>query len=155
MIAALLSLLGGGTFRLLMGELVSWLKQRQDQAQEVALMRLQGELATAEHARSLDAIRLQAQLGVKTIEVQRDRDVAVAEADAFRSAVAEAMKPTGIAWVDAWNAAVRPAFASVALLLWALALWRQGWALTEWDQALMGVVIGFFFADRSLRKAGR
>jgi hypothetical protein len=155
MLTALLSLLGGGTFRLLLGELVAWLKQRQDQSAELALMRLQGELAAAEHARNLDAIRLQAELGVNTIAVKAESDIVAAEAQAFRDAVAASMRPTGIRWVDAWNASIRPAFASIALALWGLALWRQGFVLTEWDQSLMGVVIGFFFADRSLRRQGR
>jgi hypothetical protein len=155
MITALLSLLGGGTFRLLLGELVAWFKQRQDQSAELAMMRLQGDLAAAEHARNLDSIRLQAELGVKTIAVRAESDIAASEAQAFRDAVAASMRPSGIRWVDAWNASIRPAFASIALLLWGLALWRQGFMLSEWDQAVMGVVIGFFFADRSLRKQGR
>lgn len=155
MIAALLSFLGGSAFRLLMGEIVGFLKSRQDQRHEVEMMRVQAELAAGEHARNLEAIRVQAELGVKTIAVEADRDVAVAEAQAFRDAVTAATKPTGIRWVDAWNASVRPAFATVALGLWTLALWRQGWALTEWDTGLMAVIVGFFFADRSLRKQGR
>lgn len=155
MLTALLSFLGGSAFRVLMGELVQWLKQGQEQRHEVELMRVQAELAAAEHARNLAGIRLQAELGVKTIQVEAERDVAIAEAQAFRDAMAAAQKPSGIRWVDAWNASIRPAFASVALGLWTLALWRQGWVLTEWDTSMMAVIVGFFFADRSLRKQGR
>jgi hypothetical protein len=155
MFTALLSFLGGSVFRLMMGEIVQWLKQGQEQRHEVELMRVQAELAAGEHARQLEAIRVQSELGVKTIAVQAEGDVAVAEAMAFRDATAAAQKPTGIMWVDAWNAAVRPAFATVALGLWALALWRQDWVLNEWDTSMMAVIVGFFFADRSLRKQGR
>ena len=155
MFAALLSFLGGSAFRLLMGEVVGFLKSRQDQKHEVELMRVQADLAASEHARNLESLKVQAELGVRTVQVQGERDVSVAEAQAFREAVAHAQKPTGIGWVDAWNASVRPAFASVALLLWLLALWSRGFVLSEWDTGLVGVIVGFYFADRSLRKVGR
>lgn len=155
MISALLSFLGGSAFRLLMGEIVGFLKSRQDQKHEVEMMRVQAELAAGEHARNLEAIRVQAELGVKTIAVQGDADLALEEARAFTALQAAAAKPTGIRWVDAWNASIRPAFATLALALWGLSLHRNGWVLTEWDTSLMAVIVGFYFADRSLRKVGR
>lgn len=155
MISALLSFLGGSAFRLLMGEIVGFLKSRQDQRHEVEMMRVQAELAAAEHARNLEAIRVQAELGVQTIKVQGDADVAIEEARAFTALQREASKPTGIAWVDAWNASVRPSFATLSLALWGLSLWRRGFILSEWDTSLMAVIVGFYFADRSLRKVGR
>lgn len=155
MLSALLSFLGGSAFRLLMGELVGFLKSRQDQRHEVEMMRVQADLAAAEHARNLEAIRVQADLGVKTIEVQGAADIGREEARAFAALQAAANRPTGIAWVDAWNASVRPAFATVALSLWLMALVSRGFRLDEWDMGLMGVIVGFYFADRSLRKVGR
>lgn len=154
-LATLLPLLGGATFRAAMGEVVRWLQTRQEHAAEVEMLRLQAELEDKRAAREADAIRLQAQLGVQTIQIKGENDLALEEARAFSALQAAAAKPSGIRWVDAWNASVRPAFATIALVLWALALWRQGFSLTEWDRAVMGVVIGFFFADRSLRRMGR
>ena len=74
-IAALLggpvmSFFGGAAFRMIWGELSSWWTKKQDHAQEVELMRLQGELAAAQHARNLEAQRLQHELGIKVIEAQ-------------------------------------------------------------------------------------
>lgn len=155
MFAAILSFLGGSAFRLLMGEVVGFLKSRQEQKHTVEMMRVQAEMEAAQHARQLDSIRVQAELGVKTIQVEGERDIAVSEAEAFRSLVSAAQKPTGIGWVDAWNASIRPAFGTICLALWGLSLYRTGWVLSEWDTSLMAVIIGFYFADRSLRKVGR
>ena len=153
--SAILTFLGGGAFRAVWGEIASYLTKRQEHKLEMERTRLQGELDAAQHARNLEAIRVQAELGVKTIAVQADADVARSEADAFREAMARAAIPTGIKWVDAWNASVRPAFATLALALWALSLHRNSWALSEWDLSLIGAVAGFYFADRTLRHMKR
>ena len=153
--SALLSFLGGSAFRMIWGEVSAWLNARQEHSFDIERMRLQGDLDAGQHQRNLEAIRVQAELGVKVIEVQRDADVAREEASAFREAVANAMRPTGIGWVDAWNSSVRPAFATVVLLLWILALYRAGWKPEAWDLDMMSAIAGFFFADRSLGKRGK
>lgn len=155
MISALLSFLGGGAFRWLMGEVMSFAKARQEQRAEIERLRLEAELDDRRAARQAEAMRLQAELGVQTIRVQSEGDVAVEEARAFAAAQAQAARPSGVLWVDAWSAAVRPAFATVALALWVGSIVARGWSLSEWDLAAMGVIIGFFFADRSLRKSGK
>jgi hypothetical protein len=137
------------------GEVSAMLTARQEHWYELQRMQLQGLLEAAQHERNLAAIRLQAELGVKTIEVQRDADVVREEASAFREAVSGMLKPTGIRWVDAWNASVRPAFATVVLALWLLALHRVSWEPSPWDLELMAAIAGFFFADRTLGKRGK
>jgi len=98
---------------------------------------------------------LQNRLGIKTFEVQSDADVAKAEADAFVNAMKDAMKPTGIAWVDAWNSIIRPAAATLALGLWTMKLNTQNWVMQDWDITLAGTILGFFFASRELAKRGK
>jgi len=78
-----------------------------------------------------------------------------ADADAFTLGLKAASAPTGVKWVDAWNSAVRPAFATVVLVLWVGVLAREQFTPSVWDLELMGSVVGFFFADRTLRKAGK
>jgi S-formylglutathione hydrolase FrmB len=146
---AIFSFLGGGAFRALWGEVASYFTKRQDAKLEMERLQLQGQLDAAQHARNLEAIRVQAELGVKTISVQADADV---EADAFKEAMTRAAAPTGIRWVDAWNGVIRPSFATTALLLWFLALHRNAWVLVAWDLDMIGAVAGFYFADRSLGK---
>lgn len=155
MIGTLLSFLGGSAFRMLWGEVSSMLTARQQHAQELARLKLQGELDAAQHARNLEAIRVQAELGVKTIQVQAEGAVSTAEADAWRSAVDNIGKATGIWFVDAWNGCIRPAVATVCLVLWVLHVSRAGWVLDDQGWAILGAALGLYLADRALTKRGK
>lgn len=155
MVEALLSFLGGSVFRMVWGEVSSWYNKKLDHEHEMAQMRLQGELEQAAHERMQASLRLQSELGIKTIEAQRDADVARSEAGAFMAAMQDAMKPTGVQWVDAWNSSIRPAAATLALILWMLKLNTQNWTMVEWDMTIAGTVLGFFFASRELAKRGK
>lgn len=154
-LSALFSFLGGSAFRMIWGEVSAWLTTRQDHEQELERIRLQGELDAAQHARNLEAMRLQSDLGVKTIQVQGDADLSLKEMDAWGKAVAGAVDPSDTTTVGQWVKAIRPAAATIALGLWALALYRAGFNMTDWDHELVGAVLGFFFADRSLVKSGK
>lgn len=155
MLEALFSFLGGSVFRMIWGEVSSWHNKKIDHEHEMAQMRLQGDLEQAAHERTMASLRLQSELGIKTIEAQSDADVAKAEADAFVTAMKDAMKPTGIAWVDAWNSIIRPAAATMALVLWAFKIDAQHYVMQDWDLTLAGTVLGFFFASRELSKRGK
>lgn len=152
MFSAIFSFLGGSAFRLIWEQISQWLTARQDHAQELERIRLQAEIDAQQHARNLEAIKVQADLGVQTIRVQGDHSIAQSEMDAWAGAVANAAKPSGIWIVDAWNGTIRPAAASISLLLWVVALNANGWKMTDWDRELVGVILGFFFATRSLIK---
>ena len=155
MISAILTFLGGSAFRMVWGEVSSYLNKKQDMAHERDLMILQSELDDKTHIRQMENIRLQNELGVKVIEVQRDADVARAEAQAFVEAMKDSFKPTGIFWVDLWNGIIRPQFAQLALLLWFLKVMSQNFVMDEWDMGLAAGVLGYFIADRSLGKRGK
>lgn len=155
MISALLSFLGGSVFRMIWGEASAYLNKRQDHQHETELLRLQGELDQAKHARDLEQMRLANELGVKMVEVQKDAAIAKAEMDAFSRAIEAAARPTGIAWVDAWNGSIRPSYATVALILWLVKVSAQGFKMDAFDAELLAVVAGFYFADRSLGKRGK
>lgn len=155
MFTALLSFLGGSVFRMLWGEIAGWVTAHQSHRQEIERLRWQAEADAAQHARNLEAIKVQADLGVQTIRVQAEADTERIEAQAWGAAVATLHQPSGIGVVDAWNGIIRPLAASIAILLWVLALNEQGWKMGEWDKELVGVVLGFFFASRELMKRGK
>ncbi len=155
MIEALFSFLGGSVFRMIWGEVSAWYNKKQDQKFEIERMRLQSELDDRQHQRTQEALRLQSELGIKTIEAQAVANVATAEAEAFGRAMEQAFKPSGWAVVDVWNGVIRPSAATIALLLWVLKLNSQQWKMDDWDITLAGTVLGFFFADRSLGKRGK
>lgn len=155
MLSALISFLGGSVFRMIWGEVSSLVNKHQDHKFELERMRLQNELDDKAHERTQSAIRLQAELGVKTIEAQAESNVMTAEAEAFANAMKDAFKPTGIFWVDVWNGIIRPAAATIVLVMWVCKLVQQGFTMQPYDLEISGVVLGFFFADRGLAKRGK
>lgn len=155
MLEALLSFLGGSVFRMIWGEVSAWYNKRQDHAFELERLRLQTEIDDRAHQRNQEALRLQSELGLQMVAAKAEADVATEEAEAFRVAMQNAFKPTGYAFVDIWNGIIRPSAATIALMLWWLKLYGQNWKMDEWDVALVGMVLGFFFADRSLSKRAK
>jgi hypothetical protein len=151
----ILEFLGGAAFRVIAGQIISVWTKYQDHKHEKELLLLQAQLDDKAAERQMQQQRLAAELQVRTVEIQRDADVQREEAIAFRSAMSEAFKPTGIKWVDAWNGTIRPAFATTVLFLWYKALYAQSFVPSEWDKDMMGMVAGFFFADRQMKKSGK
>lgn len=152
---ALLSFLGGSAFRLIWGQISEYFTEKQNHQHEIERMRLQGELDAAQHERNQQAIKLQAELGVQTIRVQGEADANKAEIEGWAQAVATATKPSGILFVDFFNGIVRPTAASIAILLWVLALNSQGYKMGDWDRELVGAILGFYFATRVLLNRGK
>lgn len=92
MLSALFTFLGGSAFRMIWGEVSSFVNKKQDHLHEQDLMRLQAELDDKAHARQMENLRLQNEYGIKVIEVQRDAAVAEEEAKAFTEAMKDAFK---------------------------------------------------------------
>jgi hypothetical protein len=154
MISALISFLGGSVFRMLWGEISSFLTKRQDHAQEMDRLRLQGEIDANQHARNLESIRVQAELGVKTIQVQAEANISELESTAWLEAVKSTTKTIGIAWVDAWNATIRPGVATWAIVMMTLGELRL-MTLSENTLSIASVALGIYLADRNLMKRGK
>jgi hypothetical protein len=152
---ALISFLGGSAFRMIWGELSAYFTRKQEQAQEIERMRLQGDLDAAAHARNLESIRVQAELGIKTIQVQAEADLARLDVGAWAQAVADVGKSTGIKFLDIWNGSVRPLLATIAIGVVLFEIIRNGFVLSEWDRELVGAILGIYVADRSLGKRGK
>jgi hypothetical protein len=155
MISAILSFLGGSAFRLIWGEVSHWLTKRQEHRFEIERLKLQGDLEAAQHARNLEAIRVQAELGVKTIQVQAEADLSKLDVQAWSQAVADVGKQTGIRFLDIWNGSIRPLLATVAITVVVFEFVRNGFALTDWDRELVGAILGIYVADRTLAKRGK
>ena len=155
MISALFSFFGGTAFRMIWGEIASWLTAAREHRRELDMMRLQGELDAAQFVRNQDAIKLQAELGVQTIRVQGDYDLSKIDAATFERGVELTGGKTGIWLVDLWNGLIRPALATECMLLWSLHLYRNDWALDDNGWSLVGAALGIFVADRTLMKRGK
>lgn len=154
MFTALITFLGGATVRLFLGHIFDFVTKWQDTKNELARLRLQGELDAAQHERNLAAIKLQADLGIKVIEAQTEAHVTQAEADSFLEAVKATGQKVGILWVDSWNGIIRPLLASMCIALWAVSLAERGFKLDDWDRELMGLALGVFVGGRIHAKGG-
>lgn len=154
MISALISFLGGSIFRTIWGELSSWITSRQDHSHEIERMRLQGDLDAAAHARNLDAIRVQAGLGVQTIRVQAEADVDRVEVDGWLAAVKGTTTATGVWLVDLWNGIIRPAVATWSIVMIS-GNYLQWWVLDDNGWSVCGAALGIYLADRALFKRGK
>jgi len=154
MISALISFLGGSVFRMLWGEISAWLTKAQDHKHELDRMHLQAELDRGQHERNMAAIKIQAELGVKTIQVQAEAAIGELEAQGWLEAVKGTTKTVGIAWVDAWNAVIRPGVAT-----WAVLMMTAGelglMLLSDNTLAVTGAALGIYLADRNLMKRGK
>lgn len=154
MLTALLSFLGGSFFRMLLGEVFSFVTKWQDHTHEMELMELQGKLAAAQHERNLAAIKQQADMQIKVIEAQSEAAVGQTEALGWLEAVKATAIKTGVAWVDAWNATIRPAVAT-----WAVAMMTmnefQIITMSEFALSVSSAALGIYLADRNLHKRGK
>lgn len=146
----LISFLGGTAFRWLVGELLGWIKARDERAAELAMLRLQHDLDRERHQWQQDAIAAQAAAGVRVIEAQNQAARDAAADLAFGAAVAGVStaqeRPD---WIGAWNAAIRPALASVAILLIAAQAFAPGAVvLSPLVMELICAVLGVFVGER-------
>lgn len=155
MIAALLSFLGGNVFRLMFGEVVSYFDKRQAHGQEIERMRLQGTLDAEQHERNIDSLKVQAELGVKTVQVQAEAAIGQIEADGWLEAVKGTTKTVGIKLIDAWNGIIRPFVATWAIVMISAHFAQHGWVLDDNGWSICGAALGIYLADRSLFKRGK
>lgn len=157
-----LSLLGGGAFRAIIGETSAWLTKKQDHAHEMEKLKAESVLADAAHVRTTETIKLQAELGAKQIQIvsaseheKRLLDIEMIAIEASAKASEGMAGPSGVTWIDAWNKGVRPSFATLALILWAVKIATQGGKMDSFDTDVFCVIVGFFFVDRTLGKRGK
>jgi len=150
----LLSLLGGGLFRLFPSVLEFFSKKRD----------LEHELKLLDRQMELEQLRWQ----FKSEEIRLQSEAATEAEWAKALPQAQSHTRTGITWVDAINASVRP----ILTYWWCLLLYTgykfitvfvavesgagllevAGVLVTEFDQAVIGSIVGFWFLDRALRK---
>lgn len=150
----LLSLLGGGVLRLFPSVLDFFSKKRD----------LEHELKLLDRQMDLEKLRWQ----FKSEEIRLVSEAATEASWAAALPKAQEQITTGIRWVDAINASVRP----VLTYWWCLGLYSAykfitvvvaieggaglletaGVLVTEFDRSVIGSIIGFWFLDRALRK---
>ncbi|MDD2663949.1 MAG: hypothetical protein PHD19_09330 [Dechloromonas sp.] len=156
MIETLLGTVFGGLFRMA-PEVLKWLDRKDERSHELAMFDKQ-----------LEADKLRGDQAIAQINAQADAAIGAAEVQAIIEATKAQAVQTGIKWVDALNALVRPVLA----LQWLIVLWPAvivaGFALAVQygtdplvalraafgvdEKAMAASVASFWLVDRSLRK---
>lgn len=155
MFSALFSFLGGSVFRMVWGEVSTWVTAKQDHAHEIEKMKLQGDIDAKIHEQNMESLRVQSELGIKEVQVRSVAELANLDADGFYSSIKAAEAPSGIQWVDGWNKSIRPLCATICIGLWVLGVWHNNLLIAAFDMELICTVLGFYFADRTLGKRGK
>lgn len=154
MFTAIFSFFGSQVFRMIWGEVSSWLTARQDHRHEMQRREFEAQEADKQHQRNLASIQLQADLGEKQILLQAQAAVDEVEARAWLEGVKATALVTGVKWIDGWNAAIRPFVAtwSVVMVFGNYLAW---WKLDDQGWALVGAALGLYLAERQLFKRGK
>jgi hypothetical protein len=152
--SALFSFFGGTAFRMIWGELSSFFNKKQDHANEMDRMEFQAKQDALEHERNLESISLQADLGVKTIQVQAQSAIGQIETEGWLEAIKATSKPSGIPWIDGWNATIRPAVATWAIFIITLGEFAVI-VLSPTAISVASAALGLYLADRTLMKRGK
>jgi ABC-type bacteriocin/lantibiotic exporter with double-glycine peptidase domain len=129
--------------------------------------------ASREHKRELEMLTIQTDLQLKIAEKQgetrvaeMDREVDIAAYESQAKIASASLVATGIAWVDAWNGALRPFAVTIIITLFAVMASFYTYAVLTTVDPLQAVdllwgsligeaiqaVLGFLFGYRSARK---
>lgn len=173
MITALVSMISGLVSGSAPGLIKEWQAGREHK-RETAMLNIQTELqiklanlnkaarvGEMDHEMDLARSNSSAQLE------QLDRKIEMVGYESQTAIAKASMKPTGIAWVDAWNASMRPFAVTIIIILFAIisGCYTYGVLFSDVDMqaasellwgSLIGesiqAVLGFLFGYRSARK---
>lgn len=146
--SAVYSFLGGTAFRLFLTFVMDRIKDWQEFSFEVSRTKLQNELENDQARRHIEILKAQQDANVKTVQVQNHDNTDLLDLTSFQTAVQNVNKPSGFAEIDAWNSLIRPALATICMLVWVISLVKRDWMLTPWDLELIAAVLGIFVGSR-------
>ena len=156
MVEALFGTLLGGLFRLV-PEILKWLDKKDERKHELSMMEYQ-----------LKADELRGKIAIDTINAQTEALIGVSEMNAIIEATKAQAVQTGIKFVDAINALMRP----LITFWWVLVLYTTSMGVQYYmllknefsagtavlmvfgpdEKAIAASIISFWFVDRSLRR---
>lgn len=152
--SALISFLGGSAFRMIWGEVSSYVTKHQEHKHEKELLNLQQQAEAATHQRNLENLKVQSDLGIKKVHVEHQAAMEDGELDAWVASVKATQGTSGVAWIDGWNQCIRPGVATIAVVSMLIEIAMLG-TLTDWHREVFSAALGLFLADRSLTKRGK
>jgi hypothetical protein len=148
MITSLLALIGGGLGSLmrLLPEIMKIWTQKQDNAHELEMTKLQLQIDAARSAQSIDLVH--AQGGVAEVS---------GEMQAYVEAIKGQSVMSGVKWLDAVNQSVRPMLTYWWMLLFTGfkidQLMKVGLTWGDNDWTVLSMILSFWFVDRAIRRS--
>ncbi len=97
-----------------------------------------------------------AELGMQADTVKFSAMQEIAEIKTLAAAQAAANAATGIRWLDAFRGVIRPGTAAIVVLFYVttrgVEMYAVGvYGMNDFDRTILGSVLGWMFADRSIR----
>lgn len=158
MITTLLTLFGGslgGVLRFI-PEIFKFFTDKSDHDHEYRMTQLQLEIDKARAGEAIDLVHAQGDMATQTGEMQ-----------AYIEAIKGQSAPSGVPWVDALSASVRPVITYWWLLIFTtykistiVAVCLHWTSLDDFvtklwtiqDAGILSMILGFWFVDRAMRK---
>ncbi len=159
------------------GAVMRWVAARQQQAaerdkmaHELAMLEATAKIEDRRAEQRLAEMSRASEIQLAAIRAKGEADTQVEEQRALGLALQAQLAPSGNPRIDALNASVRPILTywwcmvlyTVGKGLLVIALFADGRApdaktaasilMTDFDQAIVGSMLGFWFVDRALRK---
>lgn len=166
----LLGVIFGGALRLF-PTVLDFLSKRKEADLEIERMKLEAQLEDARSVNRLKEIQAASAANIQLQQVQNEGAISVAEMNAIQEALRGQSRRTGDKWLDRVNVSVRPILTywwcivlhtAHKIVLAVVAIQAKTplaqWApliYTDFDRAVVGSIIGFWFVDRSLRQLGK
>lgn len=159
-ISSILSFIGGNVFRMIFGEISAYFNKKLEHIQEMERMKLAGEEAAAQHIRNQEALRTQFEQGIKVVQVNAQAAIDTIDADGRNEVVKSTTRTIGVAWIDAWNAVIRPGVATWAIFMLTLEalstyVFAHAYVMSDETAAIVGASLGIYLASRDLMKRGK
>ena len=143
------SFFGGTAFRWLFGEVIGFFKAKQEHAHEIAMMAITFEQEKGRADLQSRAIKEAADANVRVVEAKSAADSMMMSDKMMSDAIADIGKPSGVKWIDGFNAFIRPELAQISIfLLVGNALFPEHVILTGVVLEVVCGVLGLFIGGR-------
>lgn len=146
--SAIIALLGGTAFRLVIGHVISLIENYQEFKFEQGRIKLQNELETNQIQRQIELLKAQKEVGVSVVNVEKEYAQQQIDQDHYNTIFNKLLQPTGFQTLDFLNSAVRPLLAIICIVVWLISLAGRNWVLSTWDLELIGATLGLFIGSR-------
>jgi hypothetical protein len=159
---SVISLLAG-YFAPILPHLMDIWKTKLDNQQQLAMLNVQAKYALLKQKEKTEAVKIEADIAETQYKEAVDTAEIAAEAQAFsdrmKLAMVDAARVTGIKFVDALNAIVRPTLILSFFLFYASIKWLQAYMgmpveklWTDSDMNIFTAMIAFYFGQRDFKK---